>query len=358
MAPGIAPVAVDAMGGDHAPAAVVQGAVDAARNGRAVILVGPEERVRLELRRQHVSLGLPLEVRHAAEVVEMNDHPGQAMRRKKQNSIRVCFELVKSGEASGMVSAGNSGAVMAGAILVLGRSGAVERPAILSVLPAAKGTPVLLDVGANVDCRPVHLVQFALMGEVYSRRVLGVSRPRVAVLSNGEEPTKGTAATRAAAAALELSQLRFQGYCEGRDLLDGEVDVIVTDGFTGNVALKTMEGTARVMGVFVKEALRSSVPSKIGGMLARDALAAMRKRVDWREVGGAPLVGVEGVAVISHGASDARAVGNAIERACDAARADCTEEIAGAAARAAELLQGSGFNRTTSGRRRRTPLEA
>jgi len=358
MAPGAAPVAVDAMGGDNAPAAVVQGAVDAARQGQAVVLVGPEDRVRAELKRQRASWSLPLQVKHAAEVVEMDDHPGRAMRSKKDNSIRVCFELVKSGAAAAMVSAGNSGAVMAGAIFVLGRSGAVERPAILSVLPAVKGSPVLLDVGANVECRPVHLVQFALMGDVYSRRVLGVSRPRVAVLANGEEPTKGTALTRAAAAALERSALRFQGYCEGRDLLAGDLDVVVTDGFTGNVALKTMEGTARAVGVLVQEALRSNVPSKIGGILAKNALLAMRKRVDWREVGGALLVGVNGVAVISHGASDARAVGNAIGRARDAARAHCTGEMGEAARQAADLLANAGETRTTQGRRRRAPLEA
>ncbi|HVP66358.1 MAG TPA: phosphate acyltransferase PlsX [Anaeromyxobacteraceae bacterium] len=358
MAPGAAPVAVDAMGGDHAPTAVVQGAVDAARQGQAVVLVGHEERVRTELKRLRASASLPVEVMHAPEVVEMDDHPGRAMRSKKANSIRVCLELVRSGSASAMVSAGNSGAVMAGAILVLGRSGHVERPAILSVLPAVKGSPVLLDVGANVECRPVHLVQFALMGDVYSRRVLGVSRPRVAVLANGEEATKGTSLTRTAAAALERSSLRFQGYCEGRDLLAGDLDVVVTDGFTGNVALKTMEGTARAIGVLVREALQRDVPSKIGGMLAKNALDAMRRRIDWREVGGALLVGVNGVAVISHGASDARAVGNAIGRAREAARAHCTREMGEAAGLAAELLSIGGETRSSQGRRRRAPLEA
>ena len=272
MAPGIAPVALDAMGGDNAPVAIVQGAIDAARKGQAVILVGPEERVRAELERLRASWNLPVQVRHAPEVVGMDDHPGQAMRRKKQNSIRVALELVRDGEASAVVSAGNSGAVMAGAMMVLGCAGGVQRPAILSVLPAAKGRPVMLDAGANVDCRPLHLVQFALMGEVYSRRVLGVSRPRVAVLANGEEPGKGTALTRAAAAALSRSGLRFQGYCEGRDLLAGEVDVVVTDGFTGNVALKTMEGTARAVRQLVRQALRSTVPSKIGALFAKKAL--------------------------------------------------------------------------------------
>jgi len=359
MAAGIAPVAVDAMGGDNAPAVVVQGSIDAARKGRAILLVGPEERVRQELQRQRASWSLPIQVRHAAEAVGMGEHPGHAMRRKRDNSIRVGLELVKSGEASGFVSAGNSGAVMAGAILVLGCAGAVQRPAIVSVLPAVKGSPLMLDVGANVDCRPLHLVQFALMGEVYSRRVFGVGRPRVAVLANGTEPTKGTHLTRIAAAALAQAPIRFQGYCEGRDLLTGELDVVVTDGFTGNVALKTMEGTATALGKYMREALRSNVPSKIGAMFAKTALRAVKIRVDWREVGGAPLVGVNGVVVIAHGASDARAIGNAIERARDAARADCTGHIAAAAALAADLLEAADREpKATPPRRRRTPLEA
>ncbi len=341
----IAPVAVDAMGGDHAPGAIVQGAVNAARKGQAVVLVGPEARVREELRRQRAAASLPIAVRHASEVVEMADHPGQAMRRKKDNSIRVCFELVRSGEASGMVSAGTSGAVMAGAIFVLGRLDSVERPAIVSVLPALRGNPILLDMGANVECRPIHLVQFALLGEVYARRVLGVARPRVAILSNGEEDSKGTELTRAALAALRRSGLHLLGYCEGRDLLTGDVDVVVSDGFTGNVALKTMEGTARVVGEMMKQALRSTLPSKIGGLLAQRALGELKRRIDWREIGGAPLVGVAGVGVVSHGASDALAIENAIRQARDAARAACTDEMAGAAGRAAELLSRSGSAR-------------
>ncbi len=334
----IAPVAVDAMGGDHAPAAVVQGAINAARKGQPVILVGPEPVVRTELHRLRAAAALPIAVRHAPEVVGMEDHPGQAMRRKRGNSIRVACELVKSGEASGMVSAGNSGAVMAGALLVLGRLPSVERPAILTRLPALRGSPVLLDAGANVDCRPIHLVQFALMGEVYSRRVLGVVRPRVAILSNGEEATKGTDLTRAAAAALRRAGVHFVGYCEGRDLLGGVIDVVATDGFTGNVALKAMEGTARAVGVLTKRAIRTDAAAKIGGLLARRALAELRRHLDWREVGGAPLVGVRGVAVICHGRSDAFAVENAVQRAADAARARTAEETASAAALAAALL--------------------
>ena len=335
----LAPVAVDAMGGDHAPGAIVQGAVDAARKGHPVILVGPEAVVRDELARRHAAKSLPIEVQHATEVIDFHDHPGQAMRRKKQNSIRVALELVRDGEASAVVSAGNSGAVMAGAMMVLGCAGGVQRPAILSVLPAAKGRPVMLDAGANVDCKPLHLVQFALMGDVYSRRVLGVSRPRVALLANGEEASKGTALTRAASAALSRSGLRFQGYCEGRDLLAGDVDVVVTDGFTGNVALKTMEGTAQALAVMMREALHRTLPARLGGALVKTAIDEIRRRVDWREIGGAPLLGVKGVAVIAHGASDRRAVANAVARAADGARASCTDEIGEAAALAAGLLE-------------------
>jgi len=340
MAQGIAPVAVDAMGGDNAPGAIVQGAIDAARKGQAVILVGPEERLRAELDRQRASRTLPLQVRHAPEIVGMDEHPGQAMRRKKASSIRVALELVRDGEAAAVVSAGNSGAVMAGAMMVLGRAGDVQRPPILSLLPAVKGRPVMLDSGANVDCRPVHLVQFALMGEVYSRRVLGVARPRVALLSNGEEASKGTAATRAAAAALGRSELRFEGYCEGRDLLRGEIDVVVTDGFTGNVALKTMEGAAQALAVMMRDALRRTIPSRLGAALVKSAIDEIRHRVDWREIGGAPLLGVDGVVVITHGASDRLAIANAVALAADVARAGCTGEIGEVAALAAGLLEG------------------
>jgi glycerol-3-phosphate acyltransferase PlsX len=359
MAPSIAPVALDAMGGDNAPVAIVQGAIDAARKGQAVILVGPEERVRAELERQRASWNLPVQVRHAPEIVGMDDHPGQAMRRKKQNSIRVALEMVRDGEASAAVSAGNSGAVMAGAMMVLGCAGAVMRPAILSVLPGAKGRAVMLDAGANVDCKPIHLVQFALMGEVYSRRVLGVSRPRVALLANGEEASKGTALTRAAAAALARSGLRFQGYCEGRDLLGGDVDVVVTDGFTGNVALKTMEGTAQALALMMREALHRTLPARLGGALVKNAIDEIRRRVDWREIGGAPLLGVDGVAVIAHGASDRRAVANAVARAADGARASCTEEIGEAAAQASVLLDAEREEEeSTGGKGRRKASEA
>jgi len=334
----LAPVAVDAMGGDHAPGAIVQGAINAARQGLPVVLVGPEAVVRASLAHHHAPKSLPITVHHATEVVDFHDHPGQAMRRKKDNSIRVCFDLVADGRACGMVSAGNSGAVMAGAIFVLGRPRGVERPAIVTVLPALQGTPIMLDMGANVDCKPIQLVQFALMGEVYARRVLGVKRPTLAILSNGEEESKGTDLTRAASAALRRSSLDFKGYCEGRDLLTGQFDVIVTDGFTGNVALKTMEGTAKVVGELMKRAIKSTAVSAIGGLLAKRALEGMKRQMDWREIGGAPLVGVNGVGFISHGRSDALAIENAIRRAHEAARTHFVDEIATAVAPAEALL--------------------
>jgi glycerol-3-phosphate acyltransferase PlsX len=335
----IAPVAVDAMGGDHAPGAIVQGAINAARKGLPVILVGPEARVREELARHRAGHQLSIGIVDAAEVIEMDDHPGQAMRRKKRNSIRVCFELVRDGHAAAMVSAGNSGAVMAGAIFVLGRPAGVERPAIITALPALKGAPIMLDMGAVVDAKPIHLVQFALMGDVWARRVSGVARPKVAILANGEEDSKGTDLTRTAAAALRRSSIGFAGYCEGRDLLTGEFDVIVTDGFTGNVALKTMEGTAKVVGEYLKRAFKSGPLSMIGGLLAREALQGMKKRMDWREAGGAPLVGVNGVALITHGRSDALAIENAVRRARETARTHFTDELAEAVAPAEALLE-------------------
>jgi glycerol-3-phosphate acyltransferase PlsX len=358
----LAPVAVDAMGGDNAPGAIVQGAVNAARKGLAVILVGPEALVREELLRRGAGNDLPIEVRNAAEVIDMHDHPGQAMRRKKDNSIRVCFELVEGGQASAMVSAGNSGAVMAGAIFVLGRPDGVERPAIITALPALKGHPIMLDMGAVVDAKPIHLVQFALMGEVYARRVYGVERPRVAILSNGEEDSKGTELTRTAAAALRRSSIQFVGYCEGRDLLTGAFDVIATDGFTGNVALKAMEGTAKVVGEYLKRALRASPVAMIGGLLSKGALEGMKRRLDWREIGGAPLVGVNGVGFISHGSSDALAVENAVRRAREAARSHFTDEIARAVAGSAALLAQAELETaaggTSPGPRRAPPPEA
>src|SRR5439155_3879077 len=217
---------------------------------------------------------------------------------------RVCFDLCKEGKAAGMVSAGNSGAVLAGALFVFGRLDHVDRPCIVGSLPTlgGAGRAVLVDMGANVDCTPLQIVQFALMGEVYARRILGVARPRVGVVANGEEEGKGTDLTRAAAAALRLDpEIEFRGYVEGKDVFSGDFDVIATDGFTGNVLLKTAEGAVWAFGQMLKRQIQSSTVASAGALLLGPALEQVRKRVDYEEIGGAPLLGVHGVAMLAHG---------------------------------------------------------
>jgi glycerol-3-phosphate acyltransferase PlsX len=336
-------IALDAMGGDLAPAATVEGALRAHRErGLEVLLVGDERKVRDELAR-HGAGANELRVHHASEAVEMDEHPGQAIRRKKDSSIRVCFDLCKAGQASGMVSAGNSGAVMAGAIFVLGRLDGVERPCIGGSLPTlgGAGRAVLVDMGANVQCKPVHLAQFALMGEVYARRMLGVGQPRVGVVANGEEDEKGTDLTRAAAAALRRpdSGVRFAGYCEGKDAFSGEFDVVVTDGFTGNVLLKTAEGAVWAFAQLLKRQITGSIRATAGALLLRTALEQVQRRVDYEEVGGAPLLGVDGVGLIAHGRSSARAILNALSAAQDFAAQKLSGELSQAARRAAALVE-------------------
>lgn len=330
------------MGGDLAPAATVEGALRAHRErGLEVLLVGDEPRIRAELRRLGAGDG-ELRVHHASEVVEMGEHPGQALRKKKDSSIRVSFDLCKAGEAAGMVSAGNSGAVLAGGLFVLGRLDGVDRPCIGGYLPTLKGVgrAVLVDMGANVECTPEQIVQFALMGEVYARRVLGVARPRVGVVANGEEEGKGTDLTRAAAAALRKpeSGVEFRGYVEGKDVFSGDFDVIATDGFTGNVLLKTAEGAVWAFGQLLKRQIQSSRVATAGALLMRSALEQVKKRVDYEEVGGAPLLGVQGVAMIAHGRSTAHAILNALSGAEAFALQHPEEELSVAARRATELF--------------------
>jgi len=310
-------IAVDAMGGDNAPEAVVEGAALAAREaGTHVILVGDRE-ILHDLLKRYGADQLPITVKHASEVVGMQESPSVALRRKRDSSLRVAFDLVKAGEAAAAVSAGNSGAAMAIAMLVLGRLAGVERPCIAAVLPSLGGSTVLLDVGANVECKPIHLVHFAIMGEVFCRYVLQVERPRVGVLSNGEEESKGTDLTRSAHQALKHSSLNYVGYVEGRDIFPGRADVVVTDGFTGNVVLKASEGLAHAMAQMFKEELGRTLFSKLGYLLARGAFRSIKNRLDYAEIGGAPLLGVNGVGIVSHGSSDARAIKNAIRVARD-----------------------------------------
>jgi glycerol-3-phosphate acyltransferase PlsX len=305
-------IAVDAMGGDNAPEAVVEGAVQAAEeSGVHVILVGDRENLH-DLVEQQAAAELPISIKHASEVVGMHESPSAAVRRKRDSSLRVAFDLVRGGEARAAVSAGNSGAAMAVAMVALRRLPGVERPAIAAMLPSLKGSTVVLDVGANVECKPIHLVQFAIMGEVFCRYVLQVDEPRVGLLSNGEEETKGTELTRSAHEALKHSSLNYVGYVEGRDIFGGEVDVVVSDGFTGNAVLKTSEGLAKAIGQMLRDELSRGFLRKMGYLLSRGAFKKLRQRVDYTEVGGAPLLGVNGVGVVAHGSSDARAIKNAI----------------------------------------------
>jgi glycerol-3-phosphate acyltransferase PlsX len=311
-------VALDAMGGDRGPEVTVEGAVTAARELRArVLLVGDEAVLRKELARHDVA-GLAVEVRHAPEAVEMGESPMAAVRRKKHSSIRIGLEAVKRGEAEAFVSAGNTGAVMAAALLVLNPLPGVERPAIAVVVPTVSGRAVLLDAGANVDCKARHLVQFAIMGNVYARDVLGQGRPRVGLLSIGEEESKGNELTREAFKELEgEASLHFIGNVEGRDLFGGGADVVVCDGFTGNVALKISEGLVDAMFHLLREEVTTDLQGRLGSLLLKPSLRRFKRRIDSAEFGGAPLLGVAGVCIISHGRSTAKAIKNAIRAAGD-----------------------------------------
>ena len=309
-------IAVDAMGGDHAPQAVIEGAALAAHEfGVEVILVGDQEIVERELanhpNRPKVS------VFASSELVPMHESPSVALRRKN-SSMRVAFDLMKHGKADAVVSAGNSGAMMALGMFVMGTLPQVARPAILIVVPSLTKGTVIIDAGANVDCKPRHLVQFGLMGSIYAERILGIASPRIGVLSNGEEENKGNDLTRAASEELSATTLNYIGYVEGRDIFDGKVDVIVCDGFTGNIALKTMEGVASFAGAVLKDAFQKNLSTRVGYLLSRGSLREAYRRLDYAEYGGAPLIGLDGVAIIAHGGSNALAIKNAIRAAANA----------------------------------------
>ena len=296
--------------------------------GLGIMLVGREELLRDELRSLNVRESL-IEVVHASEIVEMCEVPGVAIRKKKDSSIRVGLNLVAEGQASSFVSAGNSGAVMAGALYVLRKVKGVDRPAISATIPTPSGPIVLIDAGANVDCKPAHLIQFGFMGEAYARKILGITRPRVALVSIGEEETKGTDLTREAGGLFRQTSLDYVGNLEGRDFFAGKADVFVCDGFVGNVALKTMEGMASALGHFLKEEIRKSAFARLGVLLAGGAIRRVRRRLDYTEYGGAPLLGVKGGVVICHGASDAKAIKNAIRTAESLHECGIEEEISG-----------------------------
>lgn len=316
------------MGTDSAPEPEIAGAIEAARAGYAeVLLVGPEDRLSRGLSRREAR-GLSIEIVHASEVVTMQDRATKAFRAKRDSSLRVAARLVHEGKADGMISAGNTGAVMTTAKIVLGALEGVDRPALAQVFPTSKGTAaVLLDVGANVDCKPQHLVEFAVMGETYYRVIFGVERPRLGLLSIGQEEHKGNDLTREALALLKQLPVKFVGNVEGRDLYNGSVEVIVCDGFIGNVALKISEGLIEAVFSLLKDALSSTLSSKVGYVLARKAFRNFKKRMDYSEYGGAPLLGVKGVCIICHGGSNSNAIKNAIRVAAEFAAGKVNEKI-------------------------------
>ncbi len=321
-------IALDAMGGDHAPRAEVEGAVLAARElGVRVLLVGLEGPVRQELNRYKIGK-LPIEVVNAADVITMEDSPSHAFRRKKESSLHVAARLVRDGKAEALVSAGNTGAVMTVARFVIGTLPSVDRPALAWAFPNMKEkVSIILDVGANVDSKPVHIQQFAVMGEIYYRAIWGVKKPRVALLSIGEEETKGNELTREASTLLKQMPVNFIGNVEGRDIFRGNVDVIVCDGFIGNIALKLSEGLVEHIGGMMKKAIKSTLRSKLGYVLSKGAFDEFRKRTDYSEYGGAPLLGVRGITIIGHGRSSGKAIKNGIRVAAELCRSGVNEKI-------------------------------
>jgi glycerol-3-phosphate acyltransferase PlsX len=347
------------MGAEGAPRVEVEGVAAAvSETDLEVVLVGDEPRLRALVDGLGPGRGRDrIHLRHASEVIEMSDPPAIVVKHKKQSSMRICFDLCKTGDVDAVVSAGNSGAMMACGLFVLGRLGGVERPAIVTTFPTRTGQCALLDMGANVDPRPTVLAQFAVLGSVYARLLHRKTRPRVGLLSNGAEETKGTALTRGAhhllcrsleplgaaaspsakgagePASSARAEFDYLGYVEGRDIFKGAADVVVTDGFTGNVLLKGLEGLAEAVFQMVREEVeRGSVTEKLGAYLMRPALRRFRRRTDYAETGGAPLLGVEGVALICHGGSDAKAIKNAILVARDFAQVAFQQELTRAVA--------------------------
>jgi phosphate acyltransferase len=321
-------IAVDAMGGDLAPRPEVEGSVLAAREfGVRILLVGIPAEVKRELAR-HSLRGLSIEVIAASEVIAMSDSPTQAFRRKKDSSAHVAARLVRSSQADALVSAGNTGALMTVARFVLGTLPSVQRPALAAPFPTSRGgVTVLIDAGANVDSKVGHLVQFAVMGEIYYRAIFGTRRPKVALLSIGEEESKGNELTKEAYNRLKELPLNFIGNIEGRDVFSGSVDVIVCDGFIGNVALKISEGVAQHIAAVLKKALKSTLASQVGYVLSRSAYREFRRNIDYSEYGGAPLLGVRGVAIIGHGRSNANAIKNAVRVAAEMTQVELNERI-------------------------------
>ncbi len=321
-------IALDAMGGDHAPSAIVEGAVEALNEygDMEIVLVGDERAVADELRDKSFP---PLRARivHAPEAIAMGEPPLSAIRKKKNSSIRRAVDLVKAGEADAVVSAGHSGAMMALALIVLGASAGVERPAIATIMPTFKKPFILIDAGANVDCSPLNLLQFALMGNAYAKHILGRPAPKVAILSIGEEEGKGNELTKESFKLLQAADLNFIGNVEGKDIFAGEADVVVCDGFIGNIVLKTSEGLAEAVIKMLKQEIASLPTGRLGYLFIKSALKGFKKKTDYAEQGGSPLLGINGTCIIGHGRSTAKAIKNAIKVADEFSRKKTHEII-------------------------------
>lgn len=322
-------IALDAMGGDHGPAVVVAGAVSAARRfGTRILLFGDETAVRAALADQDAAR-LDIEVVGTTDDITMEDHPAQAVRRKPNSSLMRALRAVREGDAVAMASAGNSGAVMAGALMTLGRIPGIDRPAIASYMPSLTGRCLVLDLGAVTDPKPAHIVQFALMGQTYARYVLNVAEPTIGLLSNGEEPSKGNQLTVTVHGLLaQTPGIDFRGNVEGKDIALGTVDIVVTDGFTGNIALKTAEGTATLLMETLRTQLTANLVRKLAALVLKPAFRDVAKTLDYAEIGGAPLLGVNGTAIIAHGRSNARAIENAVGVAIRSSEQRLPERIA------------------------------
>jgi phosphate acyltransferase len=329
------------MGGDHAPGAELDAAAAIVREGRrdaSIILVGDEAQLREGLSRRKVPPSPLLRIQHASQAITMDDPPAAPVRAKRDSSMRVCFDLVKAGEAEAVVSAGNSGAMLACGLFVLRRLPGALRPGIVATFPTVKHNVVLCDMGANVDVQPPVLAQFGVLGAVFAAVMGERPRPRLGLLSNGAEEGKGTELTRAAHAILRRyaaagAPFEYVGYVEGRDIFTGELDAVATDGFTGNVVLKTTEGAVQAMVAFLRHALKSSKRAQLAAVLARPALRAFKNRIDYAEIGGAPLLGIAGLAVVCHGSSHGHALKNAIHAAARYAERGLTARVAEALAR-------------------------
>jgi len=320
-------IAIDAMGGDYAPENIVAGALEAIKEHNIqLFLVGIEEEIRRILKR-HSTDSLPVEIIHAPEIIAMNDSASVALRQKKNSSIRIAADMVRNGEVHGMISAGHTGVAMATAKIVVGSQEGVERPALATVLPTMKGLAILVDVGANINCKPVHIQQFAIMGHIFAREILGIPIPRVGLLSIGEEETKGTEQTRSAFALLRETPINFHGNLDARNVYDGTVDVIVCDGFVGNIALKISESLADSLERILKKHLNATILSRFGTLLSWKAYKKIKKITDYSEYGGAPLLGLRGICIICHGRSSPNAVKNAINMAIEFQKHNVNESI-------------------------------